>query len=81
LRLGGADAWWGVQNQPHMPTQTKPLPIRYATTAAIPARYNFAQAMPNAIVPQYWLARANHANATHRIYRAASGAALRTVSL
>lgn len=64
-----------------MPTQTKPTPIRYATTAAIPARYNFAQAMPNAILPKYWLARATHAKATHRIYRASSGAELRTVSL
>lgn len=64
-----------------MPTQTKPAPIRYATTAAIPARYNFAQAMPNATFPQYWLARANHTNATHRIYRANSGAVLRTVHL
>ena len=62
-----------------MTTQTKPLPIRYATTAAIPVGYNFARAMPNTIVPQWFEAARTAKNATHRLYRSNSGAVMRTV--
>lgn len=53
--------------------------IRYATTVAIPAGYNFARAMPNATFPQWFEAARTAKNATHRLYRAKSGAVLRTV--
>jgi hypothetical protein len=52
---------------------------RYETPKAIPARYNFARAMPNATLPQYWVAASTAANATHRLYRGASGSVTRVV--
>lgn len=56
-------------------------PVRYASIKNVPPRYNFAEAMPNATFPAYWLARTGYAKATHRIYRAFNGTVLRTVRL
>jgi hypothetical protein len=52
---------------------------RYETPKTIPARYNFARAMPNATLPQYWVAASKPASATHRLYRGASGSVTRVV--
>lgn len=62
-----------------MITSTPRTPVRYASIKDIPSRYNFAEAMPNATFPEYWLARTGYAKATHRIFRTINGTVLRTV--